>query len=396
MRRSFLFAIVGIGGALVMLAGGSDSEWVMITLVITLLLLVLIAASSLFNFDFFIGQLFAIFPSERDWISELYDYTSRALTTDESLVKILSERTSDAGPIWLRHRVRRIVKLLSEGKTLSQAITKYPAVFPPSDRAIIEVGEKSGKLPEALAYLASTIRAKRSDTYPGWLIFAELSYMVVIVSFVMIVIIPKFKEIFDQLGGELPWLTQSFITFTWIVAHNGAFWGVLAVLILYILFRTGVMDRIISVTPLFSRLYWGLALSRFSFALGAMLQSGATINGALPMAVLASRNRAMRRRQPKIMENLENGVPLDTAISGVPGMPREYVWYLNAGLKRETPELTLLTVSSKYRDDYELASYQLGAIMLPATLVIIGAICAWFLVAMYLPLFNIPKLVGGE
>lgn len=365
-----------------------------LTLVVLLLACVLLAR--IFHTQIVMHGVFRFFPGERDWIGDLYDYLGRSVASGRSVADALIARMEDPGPRWLRKTLRRVVTHLQNGMTFSQAVVPYPAVFPRSDRAIIEVGERSGQMAQTFAYLAAMAKSKSMRNFPGFLVLLEVLYIPLVVSFVLIVIIPKFKEIFDQLGGELPMPTQNLIMVSYILAHQ-TLWVLLLLLVLYFALRIGRLRAWFArKLPLLGSVYWPLALSRMSYVLGTMLQSGVDLASAVPLSIYAARNTSISQARNDVVASIENGQPLDVALTQVKGIPPDFLWYVRVGLEREKPEHTFLLLADRYREEHATILYHTGAILLPIVNIFLGAVVAYTLVSLYMPLFMIPSLVGVE
>jgi type II secretory pathway component PulF len=273
-------------------------------------------------------------------------------------------------------------------------------LFQPGERAIIEAGEKAGDVAPALDYLAQSIRVRGMRNYPALLVTIEALYIPAVVSFILVFIVPKFKTIYDQLGAELPGLTQLLVDATYVLSHD-AIWFTMA-LVIAALFVRGVRRRssmatlCLRVFPPLRETYWCLALSRFSYTLGSLLRAGVPQIEALDLAVRASRNPIMISRGPALRGDIENGQRLDEALARVPLIPPRFVWYVRQGVMSEQPEQTLLAISEGYLSDHRRRMYVLGSWLFPITMAALGVIVLFTVVALYLPLFNIPKIVGRD
>lgn len=342
---------------------------------------------------FFARAKLILFPTEREWIAEFYRQMSRSYAANiPPEVAILAHSRSGV-PRWLARPLRRIARRMATGLSFSESAAREPGIFTPDQQAVLETGEKTDRMPEVLTYLASLARARQASGLPIFLILVELWYVPFITAFILMFIIPKFKEIFDQLGGELPVLTQQVINLSYLLTHD-LVWiiiaGLLLALILYTMRARGVLRHV----PLIHNLYWPLPLSRFSFSLSALIGSGVGYRDALPLAIDAARSSAFRENKSRILDSLEHGRSLHASLAMITGIPAHYLWFLKTAEDREQLAGGLMEIAEDYRNRHVESARALGQVIFPAIVILTGLAIAMFLIAFYLPLFNIPKLVG--
>jgi len=132
--------------------------------------------------------------------------------------------SSDIENLHLQEVLRRILDKMRKGENFSGGIAEFPKVFDQLSRAIILAGETSGNLPGALKRVAEHFdsrdrlakKVKGAMAYP---IFV-LGFIILIVIAIMTFIIPRFRTMFDQFGGQLPAFTRAFMGFYDFVRFN--------------------------------------------------------------------------------------------------------------------------------------------------------------------------------
>ena len=125
-------------------------------------------------------------------------------------LEILQEQAETPG---FRKALTAVIEDIRSGSDLSQALGRFPTIFSSIYVSMVRAGEASGQLDEILTRLAEYLEAtaklrreiKAAMTYP----VVSMVLVIAITAFLMIVIVPKFKEIFDGLGVELPGITQA-------------------------------------------------------------------------------------------------------------------------------------------------------------------------------------------
>src|SRR5581483_6553915 len=178
------------------------------------------------------------------------------------------------------------------GTDLSTALAKHPRVFEDIYVNMIRAGEVSGQIDEILVRLAeyqeatAALRAKIKSalTYP----VISITMIVGITAFLLIFIIPKFKEIFDNMNVELPWITSfllqvaDFASNQWYIVLGGCVaFGFLLYSYAKTPFGRRHVDYLKLQIPIFGPLFKKVAISRFARTFGTLIESGVPILGAL-------------------------------------------------------------------------------------------------------------------
>ena len=74
-------------------------------------------------------------------------------------------------------------------------------------------------------------------------------------------------------------------------------------------------------------------------------------------------------------------------------IPAKFAWFLKQGELREKPAEALLNLAETYREEHEIALYRFSAAMLPVTILLLGAMIGFCVIALYMPLFEIPMIL---
>src|SRR3989339_482808 len=124
----------------------------------------------------------------------------------------------------LQKVLQTILESLTRGVTFAEAIAEHPKVFDPLTRSIILAGETSGNMGESLRRIAGFYEKRDmfSKKVKGAMVYPVVVFSVVtlIVIFIMTFIIPRFKDIFEQLGSKMPPFTKAFMGFYDFMAAN--------------------------------------------------------------------------------------------------------------------------------------------------------------------------------
>ncbi|HWH96839.1 MAG TPA: type II secretion system F family protein, partial [Pseudolysinimonas sp.] len=209
-----------------------------------------------------------------------------------SLLKALSILADQTENKKLARTLAIVRTQVETGSSLSEALAKHSAVFPPLMIHLVRAGEVGGFLDQSLESVATTFEKdvkltatiKSAMTYPTVVLVMALLG----VTGMIIFIVPVFKKMFEDLGGQLPIPTQILVTLS-----DNAIWAVPLVVIAIVVFavwwsRNKHTDRVRAFVdplklklPVFGPLFQKVAISRVTRNLATMTKSGVPILQAL-------------------------------------------------------------------------------------------------------------------
>jgi type IV pilus assembly protein PilC len=306
-----------------------------------------------------------------------------------------------------KEKIGQIAKDIESGGTLSDALSKHPKVFDNLYVNMVRAGEIGGVLEAVLNKIAEFLEKRQAII--GKVRSAMMYPLVVmtlaggIVSFILIFIIPKFKEIFDQLGGELPWLTQMLIDASYVMAHQ-TIWVILALVALWFVVKKiyatkegkYAIDRLKLKMPVLGQLFRKVAIVRFAGTLATLITSGVPILQAIDIVRETSGNEVITRAMHTVYQSIKDGETIHEPLSRCKVFPPLVVHMVAVGEETGAIDQMLNKVAEAYEREVDDTVNALTSILEPVMIVFLGAIVGVIVVALYLPLFNIPKLVGKD
>ena len=328
-----------------------------------------------------------------------------------SLVRCLSVLEEQTSSLRLREIIRDIQASVEAGETLSRALTKYPGVFSNLFVGLVRAGEVGGVLDETLNRLATFLeddqrlkrRIKSAMTYPILVLTFAMGIVLGLVTF----IIPRFMELFTELGmKELPVPTQILVSFSNFVKAKW-YIVIIAVVFLYVGFtryirtRTGKRqwDWLKLRIPVFGKLNHKVAIARFSRTLATLMVSGVpilqaleTVAGAIDNNIIAD---AVMAARAAIREGERIGDPL--AKSGL--FPPMVVQMVSIGEETGSLDAMLGKVADFYESEVEATLQSLAAALEPVMIVLLGGVVGFIVISMFLPLISVINELasgGGE
>ncbi len=299
----------------------------------------------------------------------------------------------------------KIVKSdIEAGFTLSNAMAKHPQVFSELYISMIRAGEVGGVLDEILKKIADLMekefaikqKIKSAMAYPSFVIGAAALMTIFMLTFIL----PQFVGVFAQFGGELPALTQFFVTLTYLFnKYWYIFFMVIGGLIFAFLAYTKTtngkfnFDKFKLNAPILGEINKKGAIARFTRIFGTLIKSGVPILEALSVSSNAIGNlvisKAVLDAKTKIKEGQSISGPL--AASGV--FPPMVTQMIMVGEESGELEEMLVNVANFYDQEVDRTVEKLTAIIEPLMMVFIGLTIGTMIIAMYLPIFNMVNLI---
>jgi type IV pilus assembly protein PilC len=314
---------------------------------------------------------------------------------------ILAEQTDSKELARVLEAVRSDVE---QGASLSAAMQKHPKVFNDLYIAMIKSGETGGVLDDVLLRLASLLenevhlrqKIKSAMTYP----IAVVALVVLIMSAMLLFVVPQFKNIYAQLGGTLPLPTRVLLAMSDAMKK---YWYVFILLAIAgrFLFRRykrtaagrEMVDTLKLKVPVFGSLFHKTALSRFSSTLGMLLRSGVPILQALDIVTDTVNNRVIAKAVADVQSSVREGESIAKPLSKHAIFPPMVVQMLAVGEETGQIDTMLDKVATFYDQEVEASVDALTSLIEPLLIAIIGAAVGAAVIALYMPMFNIIKLI---
>ncbi len=321
------------------------------------------------------------------------------------LVRALSVLATQVPNPALKNIVLDVRSGVESGQTFSESLAKHPEVFNKLFINMTRAGEVGGVLPETLKRLAilydKSVRLesklKAALIYPLMVLLFAGS----VVTFVVAFIVPKFFVVFEDMGAQLPAVTQalyfvsSFIREKWYVVAGMFFFAVLSVkfLMKYPPIRYFV-DTLSLKIPVFGPLLTKIAISRFTRTFGTLIASGVPILQTVAIAKDAVGNMAFERVIEKVRESIKEGEGVSVPISRYKIFPPLVSNMITVGEETSNLSNMLVKIADRYDDDVDIMVSQLTSLIEPFLIIGLGIIVAVIVIALFLPLVAIVENIG--
>lgn len=314
---------------------------------------------------------------------------------------ILAEQTESKPLAEVANQVRMDVE---RGSSLSAALARHPKAFNRLYVAMVRAGEIGGVLDSVLLRLADTIekqvelrrKVKSAMTYPA--VVAVL--VLLILTAMLLFIIPMFEDLYKELGGSLPLPTQVLIN---ISAFARKIWYLIFVaeIAAVFFFRKWInseegrkrWDAIKLRVPVFGGLVRKTALARFSRTLSALVRSGVPILESLDIVAETSGNHVVAEATRDTQAAVKRGEPLARKLEDHPVFPPMVVQMMAVGEETGALDEMLDKIADFYDQEVEATVDALTSLIEPLLIVVMGVCVGGMVIALYMPMFNIIKLI---
>jgi type IV pilus assembly protein PilC len=313
---------------------------------------------------------------------------------------LINQGFSDA----LTEALRLLYESINNGDPVSTGMRRSRLVFSALYVNLVEAGEISGTLPATLRKLALHLersgRARRqmvtAAIYPCSIVLTAAA----VSTFLLVFIIPSFKEIFADLGSDLPWLTRIVISISEGMVDALPILSLLTGSLVFIGCRflttsrtRDISDALLLKCPVLGSLLKHAALARVTRTLGTTLNSGLPILLAMRVSSEAAGNGVVRRELEVVREHLAEGNSLARSLEGSPLFPSIMVQMLRVGETTGGLDTILEKVASTFEEEVERRIELLKQLLEPTLILVIGTVVGVLVLAMYLPIFSMGSLL---
>lgn len=319
-------------------------------------------------------------------------------------LKNLQKQTSST---MMQEVIREITADIDSGLSLSQSLERQKTVFSEFYISMIRSAEITGRLEEAVIYLASYLEKQKlwrsrvinALIYPVILIVMFLGIVILMVTMVL----PNIKPILAESGAALPWYTD-------VVLNSGDFiinwwWAVIIVIIPIAMFileylrsEEGrvVLDEVLLRTPVFGKMFSKMYIARFAESLGILIQGGIPIAQALEITSRSIGSSVFQDILHDVSERVRGGELLSTALG-------QYNFYFPSlvsqmiAIGETTGRLDelLARIATFYTREVDDIMGRLGELIQPLVIAIVGIFVGFLFASILVPIYNMVKSFGA-
>lgn len=296
---------------------------------------------------------------------------------------------------------------IEAGLSISDALKKHPEAFPELYTSMIKAGELGGILDTILerltVYMESSealkAKVKSAMMYPA----IVLSICAVVTCFLMVFVIPTFKNIFASFGGELPLPTQILINISDWMKH---YWYILlatpyaAYKGFFTFYKTPkghkIVDGYTLRAPIFGIILKKVAVARFTRTLGTLIKSGVPIMQALETVAQTAGNVVIADAVLLTRESIREGGHLSDPLKKSGIFPNMVTSMISVGEETGALDVMLAKIADFYDQEVDTAVKGLTSLIEPIVIVVMGVVIGTIVVAMFMPMFGLGELASKQ
>lgn len=321
-------------------------------------------------------------------------------TANVPLDESLKALTGQVENTVLRNALAAVKDLVSEGKSLAEAMGSFPNIFDRLYVNMVKAGESSGSLGVVLERLADfqeyqvEVRGKifSALAYPTLMILASFG----IIIYLFVSVVPKLQKVFISLKVALPWYTEGLITISEFLQTR---WYIVVAVVgaIYYLFKLWYasdagresFDKMALKAPLFGGIVLRVNVSKFTKTLSTLLGSGVPIITALEITKNVIGNRPIADAVAKAKQSVQEGESLAATIEKTEVFPPLVTHMIRTGEKTGQLEEMLKHVAAAYDTEVERKIESLLSLIEPLMIILMGGIVVMVVIAMLVPMLSI-------
>ena len=313
----------------------------------------------------------------------------------ESLVFI----ENDAAKLKIRLVAKELRRQIMAGSTFADTIGKYPQIFGQIYIGLVKAGEDAGELEKTLERLLellkkeAAIKSKVIGTlmYPAFVIILAMFIVTVMLVFVF----PAFKDLFENQGKALPWITATLMS---LGEFLKAYWILIPIIFATVIFGTTFLltwppskrkiDKFVLKIPLLTDLIQFSDFSNFIAVMQVAYDAGIPIVDCLYLSNLTLTNYTLRDKITTATNKVQQGQHLSMALKTTQVMPRMILFMIATGEQSGRLGEMLLQATAYIDKKLDNIIDIMTKMVEPIMLLVIGSIVLVLALALYLPLFQ--------
>jgi type IV pilus assembly protein PilC len=293
------------------------------------------------------------------------------------------------------------------GSTFSEALAQHPKIFNRLFVNMIKAGELGGVLEVVLKRLAEfSEKAQKIKGKVKAALFYPVAVLIVavgILALLLIMVIPKFKEVFAGMGVKLPGFTVFVLACSdavrlHILPTLGAVAAVVILFKLAVKTKIGrlIWDKLKLKMPVFGPVISKVAIARFTRTLGTLVSSGVPILQALTIVKETAGNVIISNAIAGVHESVKEGETITAPLESSGVFPPMVVSMVDVGEQTGALPEMLLKISDNYDEDVDNAVASMTSLLEPIMIIFLAVVVGSIVIAMFLPLIAMITNLSGE
>ncbi|MBN1478439.1 type II secretion system F family protein [Candidatus Sumerlaeota bacterium] len=321
------------------------------------------------------------------------------------LLEVLNILGEQVEKLTMKDVLGKVERDVQGGSSLTEALAKHPQAFSQFFVSMVRAGEASGMLDTILDQVAIYLekvasiqrKVKSAVIYPAVVSVVAIG----ITAFLMVKVVPVFKDIFDGFGAKLP------LTTAWTIAISDFMrdhYILLALLVGGIAFglwqwgktRTGRwrIDSFKLVMPVFGPIFLKVAIAKFSRTLGVLMRSGVNILSALDITAKTAGNVVIEDAVLRTKSSIQSGESIAKPLTDSGVFPPMVTRMIDVGERTGALDPMLNKIADFYEDQVDAAVAGLTSLIEPLLICFLGVVVGFIVISMFLPLIRMLDHIG--
>jgi type IV pilus assembly protein PilC len=313
-----------------------------------------------------------------------------------SSLELLAKRQKDLS---FQAQLEDVAARVRTGESISTAFEAQGGV-PLVYTTTLLAGERSGNLEEVLQRfldfqrVALTFRKKvrASLIYPSFLILMVIGLFIFLISFV----VPRFAQLYDQLGTQLPQMTLLLLSLGQGAQHYGLYVAPVVAVVGYLVFRWTkteagdlFVDKVRVNLPIFGQVWLKYQVGLFSRTLATLLTGGLPLVPSLETAARSIESKQIARAVRNSVEGVREGKGLSVSLENTKVFPELSIEMIEVGESTGALPQMLNSVAEFFEEDVQTSLAAIMSMIEPVILIVMGLVVVTILIALYLPIFSL-------
>ncbi len=295
---------------------------------------------------------------------------------------------------------------VQKGSTLAEAMKDHPKVYPGILINMVEAGEVSGSLEVALERMAIQFEksaktkalVKKAMIYPIMILI--VAFLVVIA--MSILVVPKFAEIFESMGTEMPGITVLIMNFSDFILHK---WYLLILIVAVVAFAITTFARsdagkrffggLVIKLPVFGKLVVKSTSASFARTISTLVSAGVPLSDAIEITSRSLGNVLFQEALMDAKKKVEQGSNLSEPLEACGLFPPMIPQMIRIGEETGNVDGMLVKAADYFEEEVEIATGSLTSMLEPMIIVVLGAIVAFLVLALYMPMMSMYNGMEG-
>ncbi len=337
---------------------------------------------------------------KNDDIIELIENLHLIVKSGLPLYHGLVDMANESDNIRFRRMLEQIAFEINRGKSLSQAFEPYEKIMGSMVINLIKIGEETGQLEVTLKRGAEFLKrvnslkkkAKSALIYPSFALVAVSAAMLVW----MIYVLPQMTSLFEDMGIELPAITKFVIALSDFLSKYIVYillFGFLFALTLFNLYKKKesvrrFVDKMFLKIPVIQSIISGFNTAFISEYLRLAIVSGIPLFGALDTLRQNIKNQVYKDALKEVTSQVTQGNQLSASFAQTKLFTPFVIRMMSVGEQAGTLDAQLELLSNYYYEKVDYLAENIGKVIEPAVLVIVGGFMALIMLALMGPMYD--------